>query len=107
MDWRRIKKKQHGLAVPIYNSLNIFSEIEIMDNFNHFKDEVNDNVEDMLEKAKEKTECISDAIKKQACDAQKNIESNYDDLVEQIKEKPIASILIAAGVGYLVSKFLR
>ncbi|MFJ1270213.1 YqjD family protein [Legionella lytica] len=78
-----------------------------MDNFDHLKDKVKDNAEDMLNKAKEKTEGISDTIKKQACDAQKNIECNYDELVEHIKEKPIASVLIAAGVGYLVSKLLK
>lgn len=78
-----------------------------MDNIDHFKDKLKESTEDTLEKVKDKSEYLSDSVKKQACDVQKNLECNYEELVSQIKEKPIKSVLIAAGVGYLISKFLK
>ncbi|MFJ1269274.1 YqjD family protein [Legionella lytica] len=78
-----------------------------MDNFNHFADKLKENAEDTLEKVKDKAEDISDSVKKQACGVQKNLECNYEELVSQIKDKPIQSVLIAAGVGYLISKFIK
>jgi ElaB/YqjD/DUF883 family membrane-anchored ribosome-binding protein len=78
-----------------------------MDNIDHFADKLKENAADTIEKVKDKAEYISDTVKKQACDTQKNLECNYDELVKQIKEKPIKSVLIAAGVGYLFSKFIK
>jgi ElaB/YqjD/DUF883 family membrane-anchored ribosome-binding protein len=78
-----------------------------MDNFNHFADKIKENAEETLEKAKDKAEDIGDAVKKQACGVQKNLECNYEELVSQIKDKPIKSVLIAAGVGYLISKLVK
>ncbi|MDR3504385.1 MAG: hypothetical protein P4L79_17595 [Legionella sp.] len=78
-----------------------------MDNIDHFADKLKDKAEDTIDRVKDKAENISDSVKKQACDVQKNLECNYDELVNQIKEKPIKSVLIAAGVGYLISKFLK
>lgn len=78
-----------------------------MDNFDHLTDKLKDKAEDTIDRVKEKAENINDSVKKQACDVQKNLECNYDELVNQIKKKPIQSVLIAAGVGYLISKFIR
>ncbi|WP_133137430.1 hypothetical protein [Legionella rowbothamii] len=78
-----------------------------MNNIDHFADKLKENAEDTIEKMKDKTDYISDSVKKQACDVQKNLESNYDELVKKIKEKPIKSVLIATGIGYLLSKFVK
>ncbi|KTD21773.1 DUF883 family protein [Legionella londiniensis] len=40
-------------------------------------------------------------------DAQKNVKVYSDEVVEKVRENPITSILIAAGVGFLLSSILR
>ncbi|WP_196257820.1 DUF883 family protein [Pelagibacterium limicola] len=39
--------------------------------------------------------------------AQQNFEYAEDEIKTMIREKPIASVLVAAGVGYVLSKILR
>jgi ElaB/YqjD/DUF883 family membrane-anchored ribosome-binding protein len=38
---------------------------------------------------------------------QENFEHAEDEIKTMIRDKPIASVLVAAGVGYLLSKVLR
>lgn len=78
-----------------------------MDNIEHFTDKLKDKAEDTIDKIKGKAEDISDSVKKHACDVQKHLECDYDDLLQKIKDKPLQSVLIAAGVGYLISKFIK
>ncbi|AHE65601.1 DUF883 family protein [Legionella oakridgensis] len=40
-------------------------------------------------------------------DAQKNIKEYSDELLEKVRKNPLASVLIAAGVGFLLSSILR
>lgn len=37
-------------------------------------------------------------------EAQKNMQILTDEFVDKIKEKPVSSVLIAAGVGFILSK---
>jgi ElaB/YqjD/DUF883 family membrane-anchored ribosome-binding protein len=39
--------------------------------------------------------------------AQANISDYSDELIETIKGKPITSVLVAGGIGYLLSLLLR
>lgn len=39
-------------------------------------------------------------------EAQKNIQIMTDDVIHKIQEKPVTSLFIAAGVGFVLSKLL-
>lgn len=41
------------------------------------------------------------------CEAQDSVKEYSDELVKKVKENPLASILIAGGVGFLLSALLR
>jgi ElaB/YqjD/DUF883 family membrane-anchored ribosome-binding protein len=40
-------------------------------------------------------------------DVQDHTKEYTDDLIKKVREKPLASILIAAGVGFLLSSLLK
>ncbi|WP_133128094.1 DUF883 family protein [Legionella nagasakiensis] len=40
-------------------------------------------------------------------DAQKNVKEHSDQMLEKVRKNPLASILVAAGVGFLLSSILR
>jgi ElaB/YqjD/DUF883 family membrane-anchored ribosome-binding protein len=40
-------------------------------------------------------------------DAQQHAKEYSDDMVEKVKKNPVTSVLVAAGVGFLLSSLLR
>ncbi|WP_298627611.1 hypothetical protein [uncultured Legionella sp.] len=66
-----------------------------------------DTAEDVIDKAKDKTENIRDSLKNKTSEVQETLECNYEELLNKVKEKPLQSVLIAAGIGYLISKFIK
>ncbi|MCP0914827.1 MULTISPECIES: ElaB/YgaM/YqjD family protein [Legionella] len=40
-------------------------------------------------------------------DAQKNVKEYSDEVLEKVRKNPMTSVLIAAGVGFLLSALLR
>lgn len=51
-------------------------------------------------------ELYKDGIKK-AASAQKEVEVFKDEMLEQVRENPLKAILIAGGVGFLLSCLIR
>lgn len=45
--------------------------------------------------------------KNKAYEIEENIKDNTDQFVKKIQENPIASVLIAGGIGFLLSKILK
>jgi ElaB/YqjD/DUF883 family membrane-anchored ribosome-binding protein len=45
--------------------------------------------------------------KHKACEIEENIKDNTDQLLRKIQENPLASVLIAGGIGFLLSKILK
>lgn len=40
-------------------------------------------------------------------DAQKNIKTHSDQVLKKVRKNPMTSVLVAAGVGFLLSSILR
>lgn len=78
-----------------------------MDTLHQFKEDLKDKVEETTEQVKDKAQDVYESGKKQVHEAQKILQNNTEDLINKIKEKPIQSVLIAAGIGYLLSKFIK
>lgn len=57
-------------------------------------------VDKMGRKARQKGEETIEAV-------QHNVENAEDEIKTMIREKPITSVLVAAGVGYILSKVFR
>lgn len=45
--------------------------------------------------------------RKTAHHAQDNLKIQRDNLVKHVQEKPLTSVLIAAGIGFILSSFLK
>ena len=41
------------------------------------------------------------------CETQDTVKEYSDDLLEKVKENPLASVLIAGGIGFLLSALLK
>lgn len=42
-----------------------------------------------------------------ACEIEENIKAYSDQLVRKIQQNPVTSVLIAGGIGYLLSKIMK
>ncbi len=51
-------------------------------------------------------ELYADGVKK-VCGAEDIVKEYSDELLVKVKENPLTSVLIAAGVGFLISSFLK
>ncbi|MBA2649715.1 MAG: DUF883 domain-containing protein [Legionella sp.] len=75
-------------------------------------------VSDAYDAIKDKAEALTEKVSETACDLYNQGKLRYNDLeqsvceysdevIKAIKEKPLSSVLIAAGVGFLISKLLK
>jgi len=61
-----------------------------------------EHAEALYEHVKGKASEIYDESKKTVCDAHENIKECTDSLVKHVREKPISSLLIAGGIGFIL-----
>ena len=66
-----------------------------------------DKVEDFYHHTKDKASELYDEGKKKICDAQNKIKECSDELIKHVKEKPLTSLLIAGGIGFILSALLK
>ena len=100
-----------------------------MNNFekvkNNVKNEANDLYNETQDKAssiysdlKDKTECVSQQVKETVSDlygegkkkvgqAEDLLNEYSDSLIKTITKQPLTSVLVAAGIGYVMSKLLK
>jgi ElaB/YqjD/DUF883 family membrane-anchored ribosome-binding protein len=62
---------------------------------------------DLLHEGKKKVNEFYEEGKNKAYEVEENIKDNTDKLVRKIQENPLASVLIAGGIGFLLSKILK
>ena len=61
---------------------------------------------DVINQKEAAKECWDDCVKK-AHDAQQEAKVYADELLEKVRENPLKSVLIAGGIGFLLSTLLR
>lgn len=74
---------------------------------NSHKSNIGDAANDLLSEGKK----LANELYEDGCakfnDAEQQLKDYSDSFSKKIQEKPIASILIAAGIGFLLSKLLK
>jgi ElaB/YqjD/DUF883 family membrane-anchored ribosome-binding protein len=65
------------------------------------------NAESIVHQVKEKTADLYEEGKHKVSDIQDSAIDYADDFVKTIKDKPLTSVLIAAGIGYVMSHLLK
>lgn len=74
---------------------------------NDSKAHVSEAASELLKESKKLAHELYEQGLDKACDAQKTAKETSDELVQKIKKNPLASVLIAAGAGFLLSSILR
>lgn len=77
------------------------------DKLNNAYEEGKDMAEDLYNQTKEKASDLYDEGMKKMYDAQDNLKEYSDELVKNVREKPFTSLLIAGGIGFIISALLR
>ncbi|MBA4697400.1 MAG: hypothetical protein H2069_08465 [Legionella sp.] len=70
-------------------------------------EELADKAEGHLGNMQESAQKLIEEGKKKVGEAQDYLAANADDLIKIVKEKPLVSMLVAGGVGYLLSMLAR
>ena len=72
------------------------------------------DIQDTQEKArdtyheiKHKAEEFYEEGKKTMCDARDHLKEYSEEVVDYVKEKPISSLLIAGGIGFILAALLK
>lgn len=68
------------------------------------KDETLEHAEALYHQVKNKA---SDIYEHTVCEAHDHIKHHTDNLVKHVHEKPLSSLLIAGGIGFILSTLLR
>ena len=66
-----------------------------------------DKADDVSQHVKETTSHLYKESKDKINDIHDSVNDNKDELVKAIKRKPLQSVLIAGGIGFLLSKLLK
>lgn len=84
---------------------------KINDTSHHLLEEGKEKVEEMYNQTKEKaSELYHDGMKK-VCDVHENLHEHIkeysEELTKTVHEKPLTSLLIAGGIGFILAALLR
>lgn len=60
---------------------------------------------DLLEQGKKVARDLYDSGMNRVNEAEQNIKEYSDQIMDKVKEKPMISMLLAAGIGYILSLF--
>ena len=66
-----------------------------------------DQVDAVYKQVKEKANDLYTEGKRTVCEAHDYLNEYADDLVKHVKEKPLTSLLIAGGIGFILSSLLK
>ncbi|WED43696.1 hypothetical protein [Legionella cardiaca] len=66
-----------------------------------------DKIEEQYQQLKNNTEEWIEESKKKFDEAQETIKSYADELAQNVKKNPLTSILIAGGIGFILSSLFR
>lgn len=62
---------------------------------------------DMIKDGKKLANEVYEEGRRRVDKAEKNVKEYSDDLLTKVKKNPLASVLIAAGLGFILSTLLR
>lgn len=68
---------------------------------------VADAASDLLNEGKKYANEIYEQGINKISDAEDNVKQYSDHMLKQVQENPLASVVIAAGIGYLLAKLLK
>jgi len=77
------------------------------DSTENLKSHVADAAHDLLNEGKKLAGEIYETNAKKVAEAQENLKEYSDQLVDKVRENPVTSVLIAGGIGFLLSALLR
>ena len=77
------------------------------DNSRNQKSQVSDAANELLNESKKLASELYEEGLHKFTEAEQQVKHYSDQLATKIQEKPLASILIAGGIGFLISKLLR
>lgn len=69
---------------------------ETKETVDSFADQVKDTVSDLYENSKDKLTSLEGCIEEYA-----------GEVIQKVKQKPLTSLLIAGGIGFIISKLLK
>jgi ElaB/YqjD/DUF883 family membrane-anchored ribosome-binding protein len=69
--------------------------------------ELMDSASELFCEGKNKAHELYDEGVQKVSETQKTVNEYSDEFVKKVKENPVTSVLIAAGVGYILSSLLR
>lgn len=73
---------------------------------NHLSD-ITESASELFCEGKKKVHEFYEEGMQKAGETQKTVNEYSEEFVKKVKENPVASVLIAAGVGYILSSLLR
>lgn len=62
---------------------------------------------ELLDESKKRVHDLYEEGKHKADEVEENIKEYSDQLMKKIQKNPLASVLIAGGIGYLLSKIIK
>ncbi|MCC5793058.1 MAG: DUF883 family protein [Legionellaceae bacterium] len=62
---------------------------------------------DLLQEGKKKAHELYEDVTHKVSDAEDSVKEYSDELVKKVRENPVASVLIAGGIGFLISSLLK
>jgi ElaB/YqjD/DUF883 family membrane-anchored ribosome-binding protein len=79
-----------------------------MDNANRGeRSHVSEAASDLLNEGKKWANEVREEGMHRACQAEESLKECSDQLLKKIQQNPLCSVLIAGGIGFLLSKILR
>ena len=73
----------------------------------HIEEECKKQADEICESMTDKATKIYAEGKRTVADAQENIKEYTDNLVKHVREKPLSSLLIAGGIGFILSSLFK
>lgn len=66
-----------------------------------------EQAEELYHHVRDKAHEMYEEGKKGVCEVEEHIKEYADDIIGYIKEKPVTSVLIAGGIGFILSALLK
>ncbi len=80
---------------------------EMKNKVNEFSANAQEKAESITEQVKDSMSDMYEESKKQFNNMEEYVEEYADELLQKVKENPLTSLLIAGGIGFLISRLLK
>lgn len=70
-------------------------------------EEIKEAAENLYDHTKVRAQDIYEGSKDKIRQTQENFQEYSDEIIQMVKDKPITSLLIAGGIGFILSALLR